>query len=308
MSAINYLKSLLPSFEGAKLSDALASSKNEIVEHLLPAYLASQELFIDTKMKDPEIKELSKTIVSYLESEGLVHKSVNKPNAVDFIVEAMKNVIAIEPYLQECISQHVGRKTMSSAITIPTTNILRILEVLEFFVSYSRILINYITHRELAMVEDSRQKTMSVGPNDHKYINERLTTFTVACRVMATPLPNLKADMGAMPNMVVTEETVSEITATFGKNVVDPNGFSSVPFPLSLVFHFRMGLANWQMDNYDSSKATAKAVNYRVLMYKKRMAEGTGDAAIEDLLDIQEKRLLDIQRDLERTEVKYGLK
>ena len=112
---------------------------------------------------------------------------------------------------------------------------------------------------------------------------------------------------GKTPAIAIDPENIGELRAVFG-NRIDPVGFSNVPFPLSLWYHARLSIANYQMDNYDDTIATAKAVELRVMLYKKKLATGEGDAAIEELLSIQEKRLMELRRKQERLEKKYGLK
>ena len=43
------------------------------------------------------------------------------------------------------------------------------------------------------------------------------------------------------------------------------------------------------------------------MLYRRQLAEGTGDAYTEDLIEAQEKRLNDLKYKRERLEKKYGL-
>lgn len=307
MGFSDYIKGLLPSYEAASLKDNLHSNVRELSEQILPAYENAIELFKEVPMKDKDVLEMSKLFVEKMEVSGLEHKSLKDVNIVEFVREVMRNIISIEGYLKERIDADCGRKVVSDGITFNHQFLLQMLESIDFFNRFSKVLINYITHKEFAAVEQSRQKVMAIGPGDEEFLQTRMFAYTVVCRILGTPLSKLRADYGETPAITVDPEAIGELRAVFG-NRIDPVGFSNVPFPLSLWYHARLTGANWQMDRYDDTVATAKAVELRVMLYKKKIATGEGDAAIEDMLSLQEQRLMELRRKQERLEKKYGLK
>lgn len=307
MAFSEYIKGLMPSYETATLKDNLHSNVKELSEQILPAYENAIELFNESPIKDKDVIEMSNLFVKKMEVSGLTHTSIKDVNMVEFIREVMRNIISIEGYLKERIDADCGRKVVTDGMTFSNQFLMQLLESIDFFNRFSKMLINYVTHKEFALVESSRQKVMAIGPGDEEYLETRMFAYTVVCRILGTPLSKLRADYGETPDIVIDTENLSELRAVFGQRI-DPVGFSNVPFPLSIIFHSRMAIANSQMDSYDETIATAKAVELRVMLYKKKVATGEGDAAVEDLLDIQEKRLMEIRRKQERLEKKYGLK
>tara|TARA_Y100001960_G_scaffold181169_1_gene190033 strand:+ start:1722 stop:2645 length:924 start_codon:yes stop_codon:yes gene_type:complete len=307
MALSEYIKALLPSYETASLKDNLHSNVRELTEQILPAYENAIELFNEAPMKDKDVQEMSKLFIEKLKVSGLEHGSIKDVNMVEFIREVMRNIITLEGYLKERIDSDCGRKIVTDGMTFSNQFLLQLLESIDFFNRYSKVLINYITHKEFAQVENSRQKVMAIGPGDEEFLQVRMLSFTIVCRILGTPLSKLRADYSETPAIAIDSENIGELRAVFG-NRIDPVGFSNVPFPLSLIYYSRMAIANSQMDKYDDTVATAKAVELRIMLYKKKLATGEGDAAIEDLLDLQEKRLMELRRKQERAEKKHGLK
>ena len=307
MSISSYVAGLLPSYEAATLKDNLHSNVKELSEHILPAYESVIELFNEVPMKDAEIIELSKDFTEKLERTGLKHKDLKDATIVEYVREVARNIISIEGYLKERIDADCGRVVISDGITFNRQMLIQLLESVDFFNRYAKTLVNYITYRELSLVEESRQRGMGIGPDDKEYLETKLFAFTMVCRILGTPLSKLRADYNETPMMAVDPANIGELQAVFGDRI-DPMRFSDVPFPLSLFLHGGMTIANYQMDQYDDTVATAKAVELRVLLYKKKVATGEGDAAQEKLLDLQEKRLMELRRKQERLEKKYGLK
>ena len=162
----------------------------------LPAYENAIELFNEAPIKDKDVLEMSKLFVEKLEVSGLEHKTLKDANMVEYIREVMRNIISIEGYLKERIDADCGRKVMADGLTFNHQFLLQILESIDFFNQFSKVLINYITAKEFELVEESRQKMMTIGPGDEEYLQTRMFAYTVVCRILGTPLSKLRADYG----------------------------------------------------------------------------------------------------------------
>lgn len=307
MSVINYLGSLLPSYEASSLKDDLDANAKELTGLILPAYEALAELIAGGAIRDKAVAEHSAYFVKEMRDSELVFKNLRNPNMFEYVAETIKNIGTLTPYLRDRIDKDIGRKLITNGITFNRQTLLQFCEVIEFFSTYAKIFINYATHAELASVDESRIKVRAVGPDDIEYLQLRRHTFTVVCRILGTPVTKLAAEYGEIPDMAIDADSFKEVQSVIGSSRIDPMGFASVPFPISIVYHARMKWADYQMDRYDDTVSTAKAVEYRVLLYRKRIDTGEGDASIERLLEIQEDRLMELRRKRERLEVKYGL-
>lgn len=307
MSVKDYLGSLLPSYEAMSLKDDLDAHSKELTGLILPAYEALAELVAGGTIRDKALAEHSEYFVKEMRNSELEFKNLRDPNMFEYVSAIIKNVAALTPFLRERIEKDIGRKLVTAGITFNRQTILQMCECIEFFSNYAKIFINYATHAELMSVDDSRIKVKAIGPGDLEYLQLRKHTFTVVCRILGTPPTKLAADYGEIPDMVIDADSFKEVQSVVGSARIDPMGFATVPFPLSAIYHGRMKWADWQMDRYDDTVSTAKAVEYRVLLYRKRVDTGEGDAAIERLLEIQEDRLMELRRKRERLEVKYGL-
>lgn len=309
MAFSDYIASLMPRYEVIKLKDNLHSNVSEINEHILPAYKQASELFESSPFRNKEVIDYSKDFTEKLTRTGLEHKHIKDANVVQYVTAILGNVVSIEPYLKERIVKDCGRTVIADGITFNRQFLLQFIEAIDFFCYYSKTLLNWITALEFAEVEESRQKVLSIGPDDAKYLQDKMFVFAYVSRIIGTPLAKLRSDYGDIPDMVIDPDSIGELTAAFGEKRLDPQGFSGVPFPISLALHGGMFIANWQMDQYDDTVAQMEAVNLRILMYKKKVAENGGsDAALEKMLDIQEDRYMVLKQERERLERKYGLK
>lgn len=306
MNFSSFLNNILPAYEGNQLKDSLSGNIKVISTNLLPQYQALAEVMQGREFHSPDAKKMSDDLTSYLKSTGLEYKAYKNPSMVDYIIEVMKNISTLGGFLSTRIDADIGKKLVTSQMSFNKTTLLQILDVINFYSEYSATLINWLTHEELTSM-NSDIATKGVSPNDLAYLKSRMATFSVANRILGTPLSKMKAEYGEIPDAFFTEETFYELTRSFGSDKTDPMGFASVPFPLSLIYHARLNIAERQMDHYDEVVAAAKATELRIMLYRKQIAEGTGDASIEKMLEANEKKLLDLKYSRERLEKKYKL-
>lgn len=308
MSAIDQLKKLLPSFEQSQLRDVLDKAFTRIHSNLLPQYRKLNELVESTaKFKDEDVIKLDKEFTQFMQDAGLVVKSKRNPTSLDYIILTMENSAPLIEYLKERLKTDVGRSLMTDGITFNKHTLLQIIDCVNYFVDYSTMYLNYVTFKELNSVVDSNIATAKLPPDIDTQLYTTVHTFSVASRVVAMPLSDLRGVYGDIPDVIIDEDSIGDMKAVFGQKI-DPLGFSHVPFPFSLIFYARLNIADKQMSDLEETIQTAKTVEYRIAAYQKKIALGGSDAASEKVLELQEKRLADLIYERERLEKKYGLK
>lgn len=308
MSTLDQLKKLLPSFEQSQLRDTLDKAFTRIQTSLLPQYRKISEVLGDNpKFNDENVAVFNKEYVEFMQESGVNVKSKRNPSSLDFIIIAMENSAPLIEYLKERIKHDTSRTLMKDGITFNRHTLLQLIDCVNYFVDYSTKYLNYLTFKELNSVEESNIKTARLPPDIDVEMRTTIHTFSVSTRVLAMPLGDLRACYGDIPDVIIDEDTIGDMKAVFGEKI-DPLGFSHVPFPISMIFYARLNIADKQMSDLEETKQTAKTVEYRIAAYQKRKTMGESDAAIEKVLELQEKRLADLLYERERLEKKYGLK
>lgn len=310
MSLASLLGTLLPSYEAIQLKNQLKKSADAMSTELLPAYQQLQEL-VATKQGKPflskGVNELDEQIVNYLRNSKLDIPGLRHASMLEYIIPALTNINNIVSFLNKCIDKDMGRNVTTSTMTFNKAVVLQFIDIITFATLYSSTLLNYVTAEELAAVEGSNIAVKGVAPPDVKYLNANVVVYAIALRVLNTSIAKLQSEYAEIPEAVFDESSWAELASTFGRDKVDPLGFSSVPFPLSMVLRVRLIIAERQMDNYDECVSAGKAAEMRVLMIRKQMAEGQSDAAMEKLLNHYENRLNELKYERARLEKKYGL-
>ena len=303
MSASDYIKALLPSFESSRIKDNLTNLSQEIDQFTLPAISGLSETFPHGwKWKNKNVAILDKSI-----RDAYTGKVVKRDaSALELIEIAMINLQTTLPILKLHADKAFGRVVASEGLTFDKAAILQFVEVAEYFINYSRVFTNYLSAAELSELSDSR-KVEGIGPDDAEYLLASRYTFTAALAICIIPAKELKAGMVNIPASAIDASTESDIIEVVGSDKMDPFGFAVLPFPLSIIYRAQLVVADWQVDRYDRAQEEANVQQYRTILLKERMEGGDGDASTERALQDAEDRLKLTRRKIAKLEESYGI-
>lgn len=299
-----FISSLLPSFESSKVKDNLTNLNTEIGEHTIPA-MASLLLAFPPKWKwkNKDVAYLN----NYIADNYKGRISVRDANSLDIANQCLVNMQTTLPFAIKQVVDMFGGNIAATGLTFDKATVLRYAEVAEFVINYTRKLSNFISATELAELTGSRVTVSNVSPGDLEFLKSGVHTFVVGLDIMALTVADLKSGYATIPKAIVDESSENDMSVVVGRDKMDPFGFASLPFPLSVFLHVRLAIADWQMDRYEQAVADAKVIQYRSLLIKQMIENGTGDANVEGLLEDEEAELKVVKRKIAQMEDKYGL-
>jgi len=304
VSISNYIQSLLPSFEASRVKDNLTNLSQELDQYTVPSFKTMAETFPENwKWKNADVEKINKTIVS-----GYRNKvPMRNANSLEIIQAVLVNMQTTLPMVQLQVSKVFGNEIAAAGLSFNKATLLQYAEAAEFMINYSRVYYNYLSAVELAALEGDRSIPEGVGPDDLMYLMAKRHTFTIALNIMAITVKDVRTDLKDIPDALVSTSSEEDMKLVVGANKIDPFGFASLPFPISLVYHAGLAIADWQMDRYDRAQVEARVLEYRSLLLKQQIETGNGDAAVESRLRDEEARLKVMKRKIARLEEKYEL-
>ncbi len=298
MSIFGYTQELPTSFNSAEIRESLAnnakanSGLGRLLENIVftnkdqyPADLKGvNELIMSTKPNDVRLGT-DNTVTGYM---GVVVNNLNQ----------------LIPLLQQELNNKFRREVSNVALTYNKVSYLQIVEIVDFAIkyiyNYLDVLLALVINRQI-----NRPTYEGLGPDDVQWVKKNANKFASIADILAKPVTTVAKLLEQAPDMVVSEDEAS-VRAVVGSKV-DPLGFANLPWPFSLVYELRLQSASRKMDLYEARQEVEKVIERRVLLYKQAVENGTGDAALEKSLAVQESRLLKLKRRIEKTEAKYAL-
>ena len=299
MSTIDYTNELPTSFDTARIRETLVNVDKRVASLVR---MSKNISFTSSVQYPQELMQLNKQLLS------IVPRQVRFPSndktatgLVSLMVDTLSNIV---PMLQSELNSKFNKEVSNVGLTYNKVNFLRMVELVEFasvyMMDYYLVLTALITNRQF-----NRPTYEGMGPDDLTSLKNRTITMIGIVGTLTKDATSIEKLMDRVPDIIVAEDD-SQVAAVVGASL-DPMGFANLPWPLSIVYNIRLGIADTIMNWYEYNQETEATVDRRVLLYKQKLETGEADAALEKSLSVQETRLLRIKRRLEKMEGKYGL-
>lgn len=307
MSMFQYVSKLMPSTQSKAIKENLEIASERISNNLLPgAELLLETLKPKYEWKNKDVKETMLEVAQALRG----HTSLKLPrdaSGVEAIRAVMINVQSTIPYVIAEANKTFDESIFKTGLTFTKATILQYAETVDFFASYTAMLLNWITAIEYNTL-DGRDKNRGIPPSDVAYLMANINNYLEVLKIMAFNRDELKRGLKALPQMRIadTAEAEAEQLVLVGGNA-NPFGFATLPWPLSMWYHYRLRRVEAQAQEYEKAVATEKAISYRILLIDQRIKSGKGDAALEKELDIQEARVKAMSFEIAQMEKKFKL-
>lgn len=302
-----YVTSLLPSVEARAIKENLELANEKISQNLLPGLSQFEDsLKYDYKWKNKEIDSILKEIAIELRSCKAL-KLTRDASGIEGLEAVVKNMQRTIPYVLGEVNKTFDTTIFKTGLTFTKATLLQYAETVDFVVCYTAMFMNWITASEYNTL-DGRERNTGIPIGDLEYIHANVRNYVMAIKIMAFSQDELKHGLRSLPQMRIAETAEGEAEQlVLGGGNSDPFGFASMPFPLSIWYHWRLRRVENQATAYEKDLATERAIHYRIMLIKQQLAAGKGDAALAKELKIQEQRVKELGYEIEMLKKKYKL-
>lgn len=307
MGMFQYVTNLTASTKSSAIKENLGIANERISNNLIPgADMLLQTLKPKYEWKNKDIKASLEEIAKAVRG----HSSLKLPRdavGMEAIRAVMTNLQSTIPYVIAEASKTFDESIFKAGLTFTKATILQYAETVDFFVSYTAALLNWVTALEYNTL-DGRDKNRGIPPSDREFLLANINNYTEVIKILAFNRDELKRGLKGLPQMRIadTAEAEAEQLLLVGNNA-NPFGFATLPWPLSMWYHYRLRRVEAQAQEYEKAIATEKAVNYRILLIKQRIDSGRGDAALEKELELQDARVKEISFEIKKMEKNWDL-
>lgn len=309
------IRTFLPSFSRNTVSEQIDMLRAEIKERVLPLY----ESCIDETTGFRGDKAFSDP--SNISDNAIVMKSnINfdnreftfKPkNMVEAIYQIFSKMDAKLEYLDELITKSFGNEIVNTQLSYLQANLLRLVELSEFYVLYARRFLIKVVHHEYAHLNRTGQEDSPLVKADLVFLSDNLRNFTAMSRIWSVDKENFIRAIKGIPDITISDdaETEAQHNQVYGSKL-DPLQAGFLPYFLNPIYHVRNAILHWR--NYRINAARAEVeyleLNIQRLQLKRN---GTDNAHLDKVIAANVERmkkantkLARLQEDYDKT---YGL-
>lgn len=307
MSMFQYISKLTPSTKSKAIKENLEIANERISNNLIPGVdLMLKTLKPKYEWKNKDIKSSLAEIAHSIHGHGSV-KLPRDAAGFEVIRAIMTNLQSTIPYMVAEANKSFDESIFKTGLTFTKATILQYAETVDFFTSYTAMLLNWVTALEFNTL-DGRDKNRGIPPSDMQYLLANINNYIEVNKILILNRDELKRGLKSLPQMRIadTAEAEAEQLLLVGNNA-NPFGFATLPWPLSMWYHYRLRRVEAQAQEYEKAIASEKAINYRILLIEQRINTGKGDAALEKELELQEARVKEISFEIAKMEKNWSL-
>jgi hypothetical protein len=299
MKILNYISSLLPSFERQRILNDIASLQAELSGTTLKMYGDAGATFAKNKFKAKVNVEFDTDFHGKLRD----NRSVNFVSAIEAI---LKSVPAKLSYLEGLVNANYATDMTREAITYQKATVLKYLEVVSFTLSYAdRLLLDTLAAETFQNNNASQLIGTNQAPAIYKWMSAHRLDFLNAMCVLAMPLDETREKIESIPDITAIPSNADTVRETVGPAKLDPLGLGfMITTWFNPIYHSRMAFAEWQVERFKAKQEEKRALEYRLFALQESYTNKK-DPKLEQQIQYSEGRLQSLNHKLSQLESDY---
>lgn len=289
MRLLDFITSLLARFSKDTVLEDLRITKGELETGVMPAYEAAEKLFGTTKLKSPEVVQVTADFYRNYKAPT----SKKNPHLIAEILLYIRNVVSNLKYIETQIETLLEQDVLKDGLTAKKALLVRAAEYLSFYTRYSTDLLNYI------LVMESQAASTDAGhglsPAQINFIQKNIANFARIATILNLPDDKFQKQLEETPDVVLNAQTAGVLVGAYSEAKLDPQALVMLQgFQGSPIYHVRLLVAEWQADRYKAFKDKKRMLELRLLNLK-MINEKTPDPKIQQEIEYIQNRVESIE-------------
>lgn len=296
-----YIRSLLPSFEKARVMEDIRLMREELLSNTLPPYENAARAFGKRKFEAKQIQDFEKEFSKAV-------KTKVRGNFIAVSAEALKEAKASLDVLEQLADEYYAEDIFKNGLTFLKANLLQYLEAISFAMRYSRKLLLWTYASETNVLENNTDKIgQELNGPERDWLGKHAETYFRVINILLTNNPKgIEKALTEIPDIVIEENNVDVVKRTVGMTKLDPFRLGLIPLAINPIYHVRMAIADWQVARVKAAQEEKRVLEYRLLHLKELDKGNTADAKLQENIEYTESRLEKLNYRLAKLEDKYG--
>lgn len=276
-----YFLSLLPNFDKVQIIDDMKSIRKELLE-TLPVLSAAQEFFKTWSFKSKEVEDFNQRF----------QKNVKQNRKINFVVaiyDLVNNISENLSTLEKLVDKHFADDVNRDGLTYVKVNLLKYVELVSFSIRYSRALLLWVYQNETNAIDKNQEVSLTKG--EINWLKKNADAFFDMYPALSISKSELERAIANIPDILVDSDNIDVVASTVGINKLDPLKTNLIfGTTWNIIYHFRMAVAEWQVDRYKQTIEERRVLEYRLMMLKNSVS-GNIDPKLEQNISYHETRL-----------------
>ena len=290
MSIFGFVKKLNPRIERSTVAEDLRTTEKECTSICLPSWQAAGEHFKINKPGSSQMEELHSIFYRHYFDH---RKGVKFPTFVLEISRALPTMAENNSLLQENLDSYLQKDIMSEGMSMRSAFVLRAASNISMVTRYLLSLLNYIYAVEAEHFDTKLEPALEISKAEMKYAEQNFARFAKLFAEYTMPSKDFKKLIDGTPEIAISAQTQAVVAGLYSDHNEQADAFEAYGvsgFVGNPIYRFRLLIARWQTDRYESAKAKKQQLELR-LLYLQMQKDGTKDPIVPKEIERLQNRI-----------------
>lgn len=299
MDIKKFVSSILPSMERSSVRSALTDINQEFNRFNKPIFKDAASKFGGLTFKSEWVEATDKLITKETNIKG-------RGNAITHIDALNKEIENLFGKLGNMLDEYFGEDFSNESITIPRYNIIQMIEVVSFYVRYSRRWLVTALRKEQNILGNAPDgENDGILPVDLKWLETNMETFAQVVSILSSKAKKVEEVVEKLPEITVNPDSINYTSESLKQKDIDPMGFGFIRTTLNPIFYIRMARAKYQVNKMKIAELEAEELEFRIIALRSTL-DGKPSAKNVQLADsLEEKRLIPLRKQIAEWEEEF---
>lgn len=281
MNIIDFVRQMVPSFKRDDVAEKLRMLREALEEQTLPPFQLAA---------DSALKGKSKAMQDY---EREFSRAVDTPFRGTWLLvtqQVLLNISSLLPTLENAVEKNYAKDIVGSGLTFKKAEILRLIALADFTVTYARQHLLYMLAAEANVEAKTLQQGKERPTPELAWLTDNKAGYFKALSVLSMKGQDIFNHLEAIPEVIINDESVTTTEQTIGKVRLDPLAAGLIPITWNPFYFIGVRAANRENARINRAKQEKRALEFR-LEQLRQQARGENDAKLEKTIEFYENEV-----------------
>lgn len=287
MNPLKFVQGLSPVLDRRQVVSEIKQVRDELTDNTMPELRQFQELFTTAGSNTKPVPLDSKWVKQF--ERGLSrHMRFRGTSWVDAWVDTLEKTQFHLGDLEDLVRKEFGSEIPRSGMSFEKVTLLQVIEMMGFFVTYSRKLMLRITGEESTVQSKATKYTPSRG--ERELVDEQLDTFYLVFATLYQQ-KDLKTTLTKLSDALIDEDTYEVARQSIPHNKQEALRVGMFSPSNNPFFIAGKWFAEWQVKRYQAAKEERQALQLRYQELRELAEDGNVNPKLQQHITHTENRI-----------------
>lgn len=290
MDIPSFVRNILQSFSKSDVVEKINNIASKLLKIVRPSFEIMIEELDEAQYKSNYAKQVAKDFALALPTNL---RSEKRP-VTTFMPKALANAATLLDQLLQYVGSSMPTNLHIEGITYQKATVIRLIDLLDFFVDYSIRHMAYLTASETNIEDYGRPDGLASTPAEFKYLEANRGTWIKMLSILQGDPKLVLKQVETIPEVFLGDLDVGSVPALAGA-AADPLHLGAIPIVSNAFRWVGIRYVHYEVERYERAMKEKRVIELRLESRRQRLS-GNQDAAGEAVVKNYENELVRIRQ------------